>query len=361
MAVHVHKPYQPDLHRYQSYIHRIYESGWLTNNGPLVQELERRLCDYLGVRNVVAVANGTLALMIAFQALEIRNEVITTPFSFVATTSSLVWNGLKPVFADIDSKTLNINSEEIERNISRNTSAIVPVHVFGNACEVETIEEIALRYNIKVVYDAAHCFDIKYRDKSLLKYGDASAISFHATKLFHTIEGGAIITDDDDLANRVRKMINFGITGPDRVGLLGINAKMNEFEAAMGLSNLDEIDIILGKREEVYDRYMEGLKNLVEMPKQNEHSTNNYSYFPVILRDEDTVLRLQKTLNEQDIFPRRYFYPSLDELEYVERDTICPVSRDISRRIMCLPMYPGLLDNSQNTIIDTLRKTIGKV
>ena len=348
----------PDKQKYFTYVDKIYESGWITNQGPLVQELQTRLAEYLGVKNIVLVANGTIALEIAYRLLHLKGEVITTPFSFVATTSSLVSNGLKPVFADIDPKTLNLDPKNIEAVISEQTAAILPVHVFGNACEVENIEQIADKYNLKVIYDAAHTFGVNYKGKSLLSHGDVSTISFHATKLFHTIEGGALIINDDSLVQDANYLINFGIDSPGSVKALGINAKMNEFEAAMGLCVLDEIEQITQKRKYIYEIYKSELKDLVKFQELNEDSIQNYSYFPIILKDEAQTLKIQKALNEQEIFPRRYFYPSLDTLRYIEPKQFCKLSRDIASRILCLPIYSGLSKTEQKQIINILKKIL---
>ena len=237
----VTKAYLPDRKKLTQYIDQIYENGWLTNNGPLLQKLENRLASYLGVKNLILVANGSLALQLAYKALDLRGEVVTTPFSFAATTSTLAWEGLEPKFADIDKRSFNIDPKNIEKIITDKTTAIVPVHVFGNPCEVELISDLAKKYNLKVVYDAAHAFGVTYKGQSVLKYGDISTLSFHATKIFHTIEGGAVITENDEIAKKIRSLINFGITGPDKIEGIGTNAKMNEFEAAMGHCVLDEI------------------------------------------------------------------------------------------------------------------------
>ncbi len=354
--INVTKTWMPDKEKYFSYVEKIFESGRVTNNGPLVQELEHRLADYLGVKNIVLVANGTMALEIAYRLLTLEGEVITTPFSFVATTSSLVSNGLKPVFADIDPNTFNLDPENIESLITQKTSAIVPVHIFGNACEVEAIEKIAKKHDLKVIYDAAHTFGVEYKGKSLLSHGDISTLSFHATKMFHTIEGGALIIDDDELAKEARLLINFGIDGVDSVKALGINAKMNEFEAAMGLCLLDDINIISECQKEVYERYKSGLKDIVTFQKQNENSTQNYSYFPVVFETEEEMLRVQKALNDAEVFPRRYFYPSLDTLPYIEASAVMPLSRSISSRILALPIYPDLAKEEQNLIIDIIQR-----
>lgn len=354
--INVTKTYLPNKEKYKQYIDEIYENGWLTNNGQLVQRLEKRLTEYLGVKNIVLVSNGTVALEIAYRALDLRGFVITTPFSFVATTSSLVTNQLLPIFADIDEKTFNLNPKNIEKLIAPNTSAILPVHVFGNACEVEKIEQIANKHNLKVIYDAAHAFDVKYKNASILNYGNISTLSFHATKLFHTIEGGALIINDDELVQKARYLINFGIKNAEEIPELGTNAKMNEFEAAMGLCVLDDIEEIKAKRKLVTDIYKNELNGLVQFQKQNENATENYSYFPVVFENETQLLKVQKALNEKDIFPRRYFYPSLDTLTYIEPKQKMPISRDISKRILCLPIFAELNKETQEIIIKTLKE-----
>ena len=354
--INVTKSYLPNIDKYKKYIDEIYENGWLTNQGPLVQRLEKRLAEYLGVKNIVLVSNGTIALEIAYRALDLKGEVITTPFSFVATTSSLVTNNLSPIFADIDGKTFNLNPKNIEEQITSKTSAILPVHVFGNACEVEEIEQIANKHNLKVVYDAAHAFDVKYKDKSVLSYGDISTLSFHATKLFHTIEGGALIVNDDSLVEKVRYLINFGIKSPTEIPHLGTNGKMNEFEAAMGLCILDDIEEIKISRKKVVENYRNNLEILVTFQEQNKEASENYSYFPVLFKDEEELLKVQKSLNDENIFPRRYFYPSLDTLHYINPKQECKISRDISKRVLCLPLYAELEKENQDKIIKIIVK-----
>lgn len=353
--INVTKTYLPDKEKYKKYVDEIYENGWLTNNGPLVQRLEKRLAEYLGVKNIVLVSNGTVALEIAYRTLDIKGFAITTPFSFVATTSSLVTNNILPIFADIDQNSFNLDPKNIEKLITPNTSAIVPVHVFGNACAVEEIDEIAKKNNLKVIYDAAHAFDVKYKGKSLLNYGDISTLSFHSTKLFHSIEGGALIINDDELVQKARYLINFGIKNTDEIPHLGTNAKMNEFEAAMGLCVLDDIEEIKDKRKDILENYRKELKGLVQVQEQNEYATENYSYFPVVFESEEQLLKVQKALNEKQIFPRRYFYPSLDTLEYIEPKQMCKISRDISKRILCLPIYAELEKDVQDIIISTIK------
>ncbi len=353
--INVTKTYLPNKDKYKRYIDEIYENGWVTNYSPLVQKLERRLEEYLGVKNVVLVANGTVALEIAYRTLGLKGFVITTPFSFVATTSSLVTNGLLPIFADIDKHSFNLDPKNIEKLITPNTSAILPVHVFGNACEVEEIERIAQKHDLKVIYDAAHAFDVKYKKQSVLNYGDISTLSFHATKLFHTIEGGALIINDDSLVQKARYLINFGIKNTEEIPELGTNAKMNEFEAAMGHCILDDIEEIKQKRKVILDTYKNALKDLVQFQQQDENITENYSYFPVVFKDEKQLLKVQKALNEKQIFPRRYFYPSLDTLDYIEPKQECKISRDIATRILCLPLYAELSANVQNEIIQIIQ------
>ena len=356
--IHVTKTYLPNKKKYQAYIDEIYQNGWVTNNGPMVKKLEKRLAKYLGVKNIVLVANGTAALEIAYRTLDIRGFALTTPFSFVATTSSLVTNGILPIFADIDPHTLTIDPQQIESQITPNTTAIVPVHVFGNCCNVEEINKIAKRNGLKVIYDGAHAFGVKYKGESITRYGDITTLSFHATKLFHTVEGGALIINDESLVQKARYLINFGIENAESIPDLGTNAKMNEFEAAMGLCMLDEMDEILSKRKEVYDRYAGSLKGIVQFQKQNDQSSLNYSYFPIILKDEEEMLRVQYALNHHNISPRRYFYPSLDTLQYIEPKQYCETSRDISKRILCLPMYPELEEEEQNRIIHILLSVV---
>ncbi|MDD2367683.1 MAG: DegT/DnrJ/EryC1/StrS family aminotransferase [Sulfuricurvum sp.] len=354
----VTKTYLPDKAKYQRYIDEIYVNGWVTNGGPLVQKLEKRLAEYLGVKNIVLVANGTVALEIAYRALGISGFVVTTPFSFVATTSSLVTNGLLPIFSDIDPLTYNIDPNHIEEAITPNTSAILGVHVFGNACEVETIEHIAKKHRLKVIYDAAHAFGVQYKGQSLLNYGDISTLSFHATKLFHTIEGGALIINDDTLVQKARYLINFGIEDTESIPELGTNAKMNEFEAAMGLCLLDDLELIREKRASVENIYQNELKDIVQFQKRNLHASQNFSYFPIVLKSENELKTIQTALNAQDIFPRRYFYPSLDTLKYIEPKQYCPIARDIAKRILCLPMYADLESADQDRICKIVQSTL---
>jgi len=354
--INVTKTYLPDKTKYLQYVDEIYNNGWITNNGPLLQRLEKKLAKYLGVKNIILVANGTVALEIAYRTLGIKNYAITSPFSFVATTSSLVTNNIHPIFSDIDPKSLNIDADAIEQHITPHTEAIVPVHVFGNPCDVEKIDAIAQKHNLKVIYDAAHAFDVSYKGQSVLNYGDISTLSFHATKLFHTIEGGALIINDDELVKKARYLINFGIENNESIPELGTNAKMNEFEAAMGLCMLEEMKPIHHKRQIIFDTYHKELQGVVQFQKHQDHASHNYSYMPVIFKSEEELLSVQKRLLEKEIAPRRYFYPSLDTLYYIEPKQHMPVSRDIASRILCLPIYYSLELSDVELIIKTIKE-----
>jgi dTDP-4-amino-4,6-dideoxygalactose transaminase len=360
--INVTKTYLPDRSKLDQYIDRIYRSGWITNNGELVQELERRLEEYLAVKNLVLISNGTLALQIAYRVLEIEGEVITTPFSFVATTSSLRWEGLTPVFCDINPSTYNIDPSLIGESCTERTTAILPVHVFGNGCEVEKIEEEASRRHLKVVYDAAHAFGVMYKGKSLLSFGDASVLSFHATKIFHSIEGGAIVFKEKEHADRARLMINFGISDYDKIDSLGINAKMNEFQAAMGLSVLDDMALIIESRKLIWERYFSAFKYLttISMQEHNPLCSYNYTYFPALFISESEMLKCRNALKESGIFPRRYFYPSLNTLPYLTEHSRCANSESVSSRILCLPVYQGLDSAVQEKIITIVTETTSR-
>lgn len=340
--INVNKPFLPPLEEYEQYVKSIWKRNWLTNNGPLVNELELKLKEYLDVEHMLFLTNGTIALQMAIKALELKGDIITTPFSFVATTSSIVWEGCNPVFADIDPQTLNISPDSIEERLTPNTTAILATHVYGNPCDIERIEAIARKHKLKVIYDAAHCFGTKYKGKSIFTYGDISTTSFHATKLFHTTEGGAIFTNDAELLRKLALMRNFGFNGPDEFADLGVNGKNSEFHAAMGLANLKYIDDILKQRKKASKYYDERLSTLKHKKiVLNEQAQFNYAYYPVVLENEKMVLQAMTELNGDKIFPRRYFYPSLSTLPYVEAQHT-PVSDEVSRRILCLPLYYDL-------------------
>jgi dTDP-4-amino-4,6-dideoxygalactose transaminase len=355
--INVTKPFLPDLSEYVGYLEDIWERGWLTNNGPLVNKLESELSNYLETPNVLYLNNGTFALQVAIKALGLTGEIITTPFSYVATTSSIVWEGLVPIFADIDPNTFNINPNEIEKLITPSTSAILATHCFGNPCDILKIETIAKKHDLKVIYDAAHCFGTKYQGKSIFNFGDISTTSFHATKLFHTIEGGAVFSKDTEYIKTMAFMRNFGHDGKEKFDSVGVNGKNSEFHAAMGLVNLKHVDDILASRKKqclFYD------KNLKELPLSRPHTLpeaeQNYSYYPVLFESHDQLMKTMKALNEHWIYPRRYFYPSLNQLPYVEGQSM-PVSEDISQRIICLPLYVSLSEAEQELIIKLIKKS----
>lgn len=356
--IYVTRPFLPSKEALLRYIDEIYYSGRLTNHGPFVRQLEEKLRDYLGVKNLILVANGTLALQIAYRSLSLNGHAITTPFSFVASTSSLVWERIKPVYADIDPKRLTIDPINLKKAITSKTRGIVPVHVFGNPCDIESIDEIATSNSLSVIYDAAHAFGVRYKGRSVLSYGDVSAISFHATKLFHTIEGGAIITSNTEIAQKIRQMIDFGITDVDKVESLGINAKMNEFEAVMGLGVLENINGILKSRRKLWSEYYDMLVGCVEFPELAPYTEWNYSYVPVLFRDEKQLLKVKEKLNQNNFYPRRYFYPSLDTLPYVRHKSSCRVSRNVSGRILCLPTYFGMEDEVVKSIAKLIKEGI---
>lgn len=335
----VTKPYLPPFSEYQEYLEGIWKRQWLTNNGPLVNELELKISEYLRVENFLFLGNGTIALQIAIKALDLKGEIITTPFSYVATTSSIVWEGCTPVFVDIDPNTLNIDAKKIEEAITERTTAILATHVYGNPCDVEEIQKIASRNKLKVIYDGAHSFGVTYKRKSLFEFGDITTVSFHATKLFHTVEGGGVFSSDHSLIQKMAYQRNFGHDGPEAFQGLGINGKNSEFHAAMGLTNLKVLPKIIQKRKELSKYYNERLADLnLSRPLQNSQVEYNYGYYPVIFPSEEQLMKCVKKLNRSEIYPRRYFYPSLDQLPYVHSKPV-PVTESISKRVLCLPLY----------------------
>jgi len=331
----------PELTEYVKHLKGIWNRNIVTNHGPLNNLLENKLKKYLGVKNLSILSNGTVAIEVAINVLGIHGEVITTPFSYVATTTSLLWTNCKPVFADIDHDSLCINPELIEKKITSKTTAILATHVFGNPCEVEKIGKIAKKYNLKVIYDAAHCFGVNYKNKSILNYGDASTISFHATKIFHTIEGGAIITNNRKTSDKVFLYKSFGHIG-DNYFTIGINGKNSEFHAAMGLCNLPLVKTIMEKRKKITETYKKYLNDFyIRYPSKNKYATQNFAYFPVIFISRKEMQKAKNELGQNNIFPRRYFYPSLNKLPYI-KNIKCPISESISEKILCLPLYDGL-------------------
>lgn len=358
MVVNVTKTYLPPLDEYVRYLEGIWERGQVTNHGPLVTELEQRLRDRFDVKHVFLVSNGTIALQIAIKALELRGCVITTPFSYVATTSTIAWQGCQPVFADIDPQSLCIDPRAIEAAIRPEVTAIVATHVYGNPCDVERIGEIAAQNELKVIYDAAPAFDVCYKERSLVSFGDISTLSFHATKLFHTGEGGAVITNDDALAHRVGYLRNFGHDGPEAFFGIGINGKISELHAAMGLCVLPRLPELIARRREaseLYDRLLSGLP--LQRPIIRPGTNCNYTYYPVLFESEGALLRAKAQLNANSIFPRRYFFPALNTLPYCA-GTRCPTAESVSRRVLCLPLYAGIDRAAVTSIAGSVRSTV---
>lgn len=355
--INVTKPFLPPKEEYLAMLDGIWERNWLTNSGPLVNELELQLKEYLQLDHLLFLGNGTIALQIAIKALELKGEIITTPFSYVATTSSIVWEGCTPVFVDIDPGTFNIDPIKIEAAVTKNTSAILATHVYGNPCDIEPIQKIAEKHRLKVIYDAAHCFGTKYKGKSVFEYGDISTTSFHATKLYHTIEGGAVITKDPELLKKMAFMRNFGHNGPDDFAEVGINGKNSEFHAAMGLVNLKHIDAIIADRKEKSIYYRNQLKGLrITFPAITNGSEFNYSYFPIVFEAEEDLLKAVDLLTSNWIYPRRYFYPELSSLRYVNQ-TVLPVSTSISKRVLCLPLFYNITTEEINLICRLLLRS----
>ncbi|WP_221390641.1 DegT/DnrJ/EryC1/StrS aminotransferase family protein [Dyadobacter sp. NIV53] len=341
--INVTKTFLPDQEKYLQYVREIWERGYLTNNGPLLQELEVQLKDYLGVEYLYFCGNGTIVLQIAIKALEIEGEVITTPFSYCATSNAILWEHCTPVFVDIDAQTFNINPHLIEASITPATTAILATHVYGNPCDVEEIEKIAKKHNLKVIYDAAHAFGVIYKNRSLLSYGDISTCSFHATKVFHTIEGGALISNHPELDKKLHLLRAFGHQGDESYHFAGINGKNSEFHAAMGLCNLPHVPEIIAARKDIFNDYDSLLNwNILEKPVMNKDMEYNYAYYPVVFPNEKIMKNVMEALRLEDIIPRRYFYPSLNTLTFMPRQIACPVSEDISERVLCLPLFVGL-------------------
>lgn len=340
----VTKPFLPPKEEYDKYLEGIWRRQWLTNMGPLASELEMELKDYLGVNHLLFVTSGTIALQIAIKALELSGEIITTPFSFVATTSSIVWESCSPVFVDIDRDSLNIDATKIEAAITDKTSAILATHVYGNPCDVEMIEAIAKKHDLKVIYDGAHAFGVKVGDICVFDYGDISICSLHATKLYHSTEGGLVVTKDSQLLKKMAYMRNFGFNGPEAFAELGLNGKNSEFHAAMGLANLPFIDSIIEKRLALTERYNDKLKNFKAVrPLQNFRANPNGAYYPIVVESEELLLKCMDILKAHEIFGRRYFYPSLAEsLPYVEKSENLSIANDVAKRVLCLPLYYNL-------------------
>jgi dTDP-4-amino-4,6-dideoxygalactose transaminase len=357
MATFVTKSFLPEFSEYERYLQEIWQRGVLTNQGPCVRELEQKMREFLDVENFHYLTNGTIALQLALNTLGITDgEIITTPFSYVATISSILWERCKPVFVDIEPDNFTIDADKIETRLTPNTKAIMAVHVFGYPCNVEKIAMIAAEHNLKVIYDGAHAFGAKYKGKSLLDYGDVSTCSFHATKLFHTIEGGACIVKDKSVSDKLELAKRFGHNYDDH-RQLGINAKASEFHAAMGLANFPHIGEIIADRKRVSDTYDIALGDCVCRPTPVTEHEYNYAYYPVVFKNEEELERVFSVLAEHQIYPRRYFYPSLNTIKYVSGEK-CPVAEDISSRIACLPLFAGLENFIVEQIANKLKREL---
>jgi dTDP-4-amino-4,6-dideoxygalactose transaminase len=351
----VTKSFLPPIEEYMTQVRRAYDNEWLTNRGELVQELEQKLTAYLELKEskILCMNNGTIPLQIALKLLGNGGEIITTPFSYVATTAAIVWENCTPVFVDIHPEYLTIDETLIEASITEKTTCILATHVFGNPCNVEEIERIAKKHNLKVIYDAAHCFGVKYKGKSIFEYGDMSTCSFHATKLFHTGEGGAIFCKDPELFQKIFYSHNFGHNGPHDFHGLGINGKLSELQAAMGLAVLPHMEIILKGRKHAVNLYTQKLNRKFQTMKLREDSEWNYSYFPILFDNEDLLLDAERVLKSNDIFARRYFYPSLNSLSYLTYNQT-EISENISAKILCLPIYTNLEEEVVNLICEKI-------
>jgi len=353
----VTQPSLAPLAEYMELLKGVWERGILTHNGPLVQQFEKEICKILGINHFVAVNNGTMAIQMAIKALKLKGDIITTPFTWIATVSAITWEGCTPVFCDIDPDTLNIDPGQIEEKISDKTVAIMPVHVFGNPCDVDRIEAIAEKYNLKVIYDAAHAVGSTYNGKSLLEYGDISATSLHATKLLNTAEGGGCVTKDTELYEKLKRIRFFGHDEQKDIVEDGFNGKMTEVHAALGLANLKYYENVLADRKRKYFYYRDNLSSIGFLTFQSlKIGEPNYSYFPVIFDSEDRLIEVENKLNAMQIFPRRYFYPSVNTYENIIGYQPAKNSEDISRRILCLPLYWNLKTSEIDKTISTITK-----
>lgn len=340
MKINVTKTFLPPIEEYQAYLSQIWENNWLTNNGPFVRKLEETLESYLDIPHVLYVGNGTIALQLAIKALDIIGEVITTPFSYCATTTSLLWENCTPVFVDIQEADMNIDATKIESKITDKTTAILATHVYGRPCDVAKIQEIAQKYNLKVIYDGAHAFGVQLDGKSVLSFGDIATCSFHATKVFHTVEGGCIAFQDKELYEKIKLLRSFGHVNDDYYSI-GINGKNSEFHAVMGLTNLPHLPAIIESRKKACERYDDLLPwdKLTKPMHDAAVLVYNYAYYPVIFPSEELLLAAMEALKIEDILPRRYFYPSLNQLSYLNTTQSCPVSESLSLRVLSLPLY----------------------
>lgn len=354
--INVTKTFFPPIADYQKQVQRIWDNQWLTNRGALLLELEEKLTEYLALQQtkMIVMNNGTIPIQIALKLLAKGGEVITTPFSYVATTAAIVWENCTPVFVDIHPDYLTIDETKIEAAITDKTTCILATHVFGNPCNIEAIEAIANKYKLKVIYDAAHCFGVTYKGKSIFEYGDISTCSFHATKLFHTGEGGALFTKDPGLFHKCFYSHNFGHDGPLDFHGIGINGKISELQAAMGLSVLPFMMKILSSRNNIANYYSNNINwDKLKKMQLREGTIWNYSYYPVLFKTEDDLLTIQTSLNQVLIYPRRYFYPSLNKVSYID-GPIMEISESVASRILCLPLYNDIDEVNLNRIIKIL-------
>lgn len=357
--INVTKSFIPKIQDYSDRISVAFDNKWLTNRGELVINLEEQLSSYLKVDNILLLCNGTLPIQMALKTIENKGEIITTPFSYVATTAAIVWEGFTPVYVDIDPKYWTIDASKIELAITDNTKGILATHVFGNACEIELIDAIAQKYGLKVIYDGAHAFGVNYKGSSIFSYGDFSTCSFHATKLFHTGEGGAIFVNNINKREQVYNYHNFGHNGAEDFHGLGINAKMSELHAAMGLEVLRHIEDIKKGRQKVDEFYRSSItSDQIRFFKTRAEVTSNYAYFPIVLPDEEQLLYLKSELENSNIFPRRYFYPSLNNLPYLDHKVHMPISEKIASTILCLPIYHDLDLKDLKRIVDIVNNVI---
>lgn len=358
----VTKTFLPDFEEYIQRIKPLWESHWLTNNGSLVLELEKKLREKLLISDLLFTNNGTIVLQMALRALNIQKEVITTPFSYVATTNAILWEGATPRFVDVNPYDFNIDVKQIEAKITTDTQAILSTHVFGNPCDMEGIAAIARKYKLKVIYDAAHAFGVSYKNKSLFSYGDISTCSFHATKVFHTVEGGMLnVNNDEELFRKLYLYRQFGHIGDDYFDI-GINAKSSELHAAMGLCVMDHLDEIIEKRKQVclwYDDYLNGLSLQKPVSLFANDLNYNYAYYPVVLPTEDHLKHIKSDMETEGIFARRYFYPSLNTLPFLKETDHCPVSEDVSVRILSLPLSTYTTEDEVMKVSSLIRKHVG--
>lgn len=359
-TINVTKTFMPPIEEYQYYLKRIWQNNWLSNRGELVIELENKINFSQNIENTILMTNGTIPIQIALKILGKSGEIITTPFSYVATSAAIIWENCKPVFVDIDEQHLTIDENKIEAAITSRTTCILATHVFGNPCNVEKINKIAEKHNLYVIYDAAHCFGVKYKGKSVFTYGTISTCSFHATKLFHTGEGGALFCENEEIRNKCFYSHNFGHNGPLDFKGLGINGKISELQAAMGLSVLKYVPTIINDRKRVVQFYNSKLDfHKLRKIKIRENTEWNYSYYPVIFNTQDELLIIESNLNKNNIFPRRYFYPSLNTINFVSGESM-PISENISNRILCLPLFYGLSEYTLEIIINVINNSIKK-